>query len=55
MDSNNIGNTLVAIGDITYCVVFKTLLMLLESDHFFLSVFVSAVLIRKKGGKRSFE
>ena len=59
MDSNNIGYTLVAIGDITYCVVFvfqnsrscysKAIII------FFMCVFVSAVLIRKKGGKRSFE
>ena len=60
MDSNNIGYTLVAIGDITYCVVFvfqnsrscysKAIII-----FFYVCVFVSAVLIRKKGGKRPFE
>ena len=54
MDSNNIGYTLVAIGDITYCVVFvfQNSFMLLESDHyFFLCVCLSVrCLFEKKEG-----
>ena len=59
MDSNNIGYTLVAIGDITYCVVF-----VFQNSRFCYS---KAIIIffyvcvcqcgaySKKGGKRSFE
>ena len=58
MDSNDIGYTLVAIGDITYCVVF--VIQNYRSCYskaiiFFVMCVCQCGAYSKKGGKRSFE